>query len=84
MFLQSVGFFTAIPYNESELMTLQYILSATPYSIQNVMDLVQSQCDEILVRCRLEGKITPCSSLFKPNSSQYGLCCTFNRNNTQK
>lgn len=84
IFQQSSGFFKSVLYNESNLTILQRIVNATSLSIQNVMDQMQSSCDEILVRCRLEGKITPCHTLFKPVISQYGLCCSFNRNNTQK
>lgn len=83
MFQQSVGFFTTATYNETELNIMQNIVNKTSYSVQQVIELMQCPCDELLLRCRFEGEVVPCQNIFKPVVSQYGLCCTFNKNNTQ-
>lgn len=84
MFHQSNGFFTVTAYNVSELEDLQNIIEMNRYSVRNVMDMVQNSCDDTFVKCRYEGVLTNCSNLFKPVTSRYGLCCTFNKNNLFK
>ncbi|XP_055316922.1 sodium channel protein Nach-like [Sitodiplosis mosellana] len=79
MFEQSSGFFTTIAYDVNELKVLQNIVDTNRYLIQNVMDMVQTSCDDVFVRCRFEGKPINCSDLFQPSTSQYGLCCIFNK-----
>lgn len=84
MFQQSVGFFSSTTYKLNDLKVLQNIVDTNQFSIRNVMDMVQSTCNDMLVRCRFEGKFINCSTLFKPVTSQYGLCCTFNKNRLHK
>lgn len=83
MFEQSIGFFAITPYNESSLSILENIVNKTSYSVRDVMDQMQTTCDDMLLKCRFEGNNLNCSEIFKPISSQYGLCCIFNKNNTQ-
>lgn len=84
MFQQSAGFFTTTPYDVNDLKTMEKLVEMNRYSVRNVMDMVQSSCDETFVRCRFEGRFVNCSDLFKPVTSQHGLCCTFNKNNLYK
>lgn len=83
MFQQSIGFFATTSYNESDLNILEDILNKTSYSIQDVMNQMQTSCDDMLLKCRFEGNNLNCSEIFQPITSQYGLCCIFNKNNTQ-
>lgn len=84
MLHQSSGFFTETVYNANELEDLQNIIEMNRYSIRNVMDMVQNSCDDTFIKCRFEGQMTNCSDLFTAVTSQYGLCCTFNKNNLFK
>lgn len=84
IFEQSSGFFSTTAYNVNELKILQNIVDTNRYSIRNIMDMVQGSCDDMFVRCRFEGKLINCSILFRPVTSQYGLCCTFNKNRLYK
>lgn len=83
MFRQSIGFFATVPYNQTELNILENIVNKSSYSVRDVMDQMQTTCDEMLLKCRFEGKNINCSDIFRPITSQYGLCCIFNKNNTQ-
>lgn len=46
--------------------------------------MIQMSCDELFVKCQFEGKFVECSNLFQPVTSQYGLCCAFNKNGQYK
>lgn len=83
MFQQSIGFFATTSYNQSELNILENIVNKTSYSIQDVMEQMQMTCDDMLLKCRFEGRNINCSDIFKSTTSQYGLCCIFNKNNSQ-
>lgn len=83
MFQQSVGFFATTSYNQTDLDILENILNKTSYSIEDAMAEIQTTCDEMLRQCRFEGINMNCTNIFKPVTSQYGLCCIFNENNTQ-
>lgn len=84
LFYQSSGFYSITTYNVSELNILQNIVDLNRYSIEDVMNMVQTSCDYLFVRCHSEGMFINCSTLFTPVTSQYGLCCTFNDDNTFK
>ncbi|XP_059611780.1 sodium channel protein Nach-like [Phlebotomus argentipes] len=64
--------------NPDHLATLQDILNANNVSIATTMRLVQQSCSSLLVRCRWEGKIVNCSSIFSPLPTFRGFCCSFN------
>lgn len=83
MFKQSIGFFAVTSYNRSELKILENIVNSTSLQIREVMDDMQTTCDNMMLKCRFEGNNLNCSDIFKPMVSQYGLCCIFNKNNTQ-
>lgn len=84
IFQQSSGLFTTIEYDVGDLEILQKIIDMNRYSIENVMNLIQTSCDELFVKCQFEGEFVNCSDLFKPVTSQYGLCCAFNKNGQYK
>lgn len=84
IFQQSAGFFTFGAYNVDELEVLQNIIDANRYSIGNIMKLIQSSCEQMFVHCQYEGQRVNCSTLFTPLTSQYGMCCTFNKNHQFK
>lgn len=84
IFSQSSGFFTETEYDLGDLEVLQKMIDMNRYSIENVMKMIQMSCDELFVKCQFEGKFVECSNLFQPVTSQYGLCCAFNKNGQYK
>ncbi|KAK3924384.1 Sodium channel protein Nach [Frankliniella fusca] len=45
---------------------------------RGVMQMLGSQCDELLLACRWAGKPMPCGELFETRKTMEGYCCTFN------
>lgn len=70
--------------NPEDLATLQDILDANNVSVSTTMRLIQQPCSDLLVRCRWEGKIVNCSTLFSSVPTFRGFCCSFNVQATNK
>ncbi|KAE8743092.1 hypothetical protein FOCC_FOCC011338 [Frankliniella occidentalis] len=45
---------------------------------RGVMQMLGTQCDELLLACRWAGKAKPCTELFETRKTMEGYCCTFN------
>uniref|UniRef100_A0A1B0CQE6 Putative sodium channel protein nach n=1 Tax=Lutzomyia longipalpis TaxID=7200 RepID=A0A1B0CQE6_LUTLO len=75
----SVGFSDYLSnINSDDLDNLQEILDANNISVSTMMRLQQQTCSSLLVRCRWEGKIVNCSSIFSHLPTYRGVCCSFN------
>ncbi|XP_034239542.1 sodium channel protein Nach-like [Thrips palmi] len=45
---------------------------------RSTMQMLGSQCDELLLACKWAGKTKPCMDLFETRKTMDGYCCTFN------
>ncbi|KYM81681.1 Sodium channel protein Nach [Atta colombica] len=48
------------------------------YDVTEIMKTLTPQCSMMLLKCKLHGKYTNCSTLFKFRKTPDGYCCTFN------
>lgn len=46
-----------------------------------VMASLVQPCDEIMIKCRWQGKMVPCKEIFDSSLTYFGSCCSFNSNN---
>lgn len=67
-------------YDVTDLEALQNILDSNNYTMTEFMGLIQRPCGDLLLKCRFERSIVPCSRLFNDSLTQFGNCCTFNGN----
>lgn len=75
----AAGFNDFIEYNKTDLEIMQNILNNNNISIDEAVMYFNMPCSKLMVRCRWQYKIVPCSELFQPSMSYHGGCCTFNR-----
>lgn len=64
--------------NDSDYSYVQDILAANRYDTVTAMKKIMYPCNKMLYRCRWEGKIEPCASLFQISETYQGYCCGFN------
>ncbi|CAO1344894.1 unnamed protein product [Diamesa hyperborea] len=74
------GFTTATAGNftEPDYSYVQDILVENRYDTVTAMKKIMYPCNKMLYRCRWEGNIVPCSSLFQTTETYQGYCCGFN------
>lgn len=74
------GFTTASSgnFSEPDFSYVQDILVENRYDTVTAMKKIMYPCNKMLYRCRWEGMIVPCSSLFQTTETYQGYCCGFN------
>ena len=60
---------------------LQAVLADNRYTAENTMTYLAQPCDEFIRRCRFEGTMRDCRSMFRRVSTFRGYCCAFNVRN---
>lgn len=81
---QAAGFINKVPYNQTRLNVLDEIFAANRLQPKEVMSALVQPCDEYLIKCRWEGAMVPCKTIFDSTFTYYGSCCTFNFRNKIK
>lgn len=81
---QTGGFIDQIQYNTNDLKILDDIFAFNKLTPTQVMSALIQPCDELLARCRWRDEIIPCNTIIETTFSEYGICCTFNKNNKIK
>lgn len=61
-----------------ELELLQSVLNDNRYTVENTMTSLAHPCDEFIFRCRFEGVMRDCRTLFRRVNTFRGYCCSFN------
>lgn len=61
-----------------QLQQLASILQRNNYTLQQLLDDVQPNCELELFRCKWQGRFERCKQLFQKVRTTYGLCCAFN------
>ncbi|EGI58123.1 Sodium channel protein Nach [Acromyrmex echinatior] len=64
--------------HDVELDKLLTIYYNGTYDVTEIMKTLTPQCSMMLLKCKLHGKYTNCSTLFKFRKTPDGYCCTFN------
>lgn len=67
-----------------ELDKLQQILTANRLSLSDLFNSISPNCTDLLIMCRLNGKIKPCETMVHPILTPYGVCCAFNYEDPQE
>lgn len=70
--------FTLIDATQSDLDEMDIVLEEHKITMKDVYNFTSLDCDEILQRCKWEGKIQPCNELFKKEIGVMSYCCSFN------
>ena len=65
-------------FSEADYSFVESILFDGRYDTVTAMIKMMYPCNEMLFRCRWEGKIVPCLSLFQISATYQGYCCGFN------
>lgn len=65
-------------FSDSDFSYVQDILAANRYDTVTAMKKIMYPCNKMLYRCRWEGQIVPCASLFQISETYHGYCCGFN------
>ncbi|XP_066589222.1 sodium channel protein Nach-like [Prorops nasuta] len=60
------------------LTVLQDVFDYNNLSITDVIYSTTQNCSDLIHKCKWNGKIVQCTSLFDPSFSRDGLCCSFN------
>lgn len=61
-----------------DLELLQSVLMDNRYTVENTMTFLAQPCEEFIAKCRFEGVMRDCRSLFRRVQTFRGYCCGFN------
>lgn len=75
---QSIGFNHKIEYNPYDLELLQRVFTLNRFTTESAMEQIKISCNDLLFKCRWEGVIVPCMSIFRRSLTFEGYCCSFN------
>lgn len=67
-----------IDASQSDLDEMDIVLNEHNITMKDVYNFTTPNCDEILQRCKWEGKIQSCNDLFKKKLGSLNYCCSFN------
>lgn len=70
--------FTLVDATQNDLEEMDIVLNEYNMTMIDVFYYTSQSCDELLQVCRWEGKIQPCSQLFKKVFGGGSFCCSFN------
>lgn len=71
-------------FSEPDFSYVHDILVQNRYDTVSAMKKIMYPCNKMLYRCRWEGNIVPCASLFQITETYQGYCCGFNVLHTVK
>lgn len=83
-FTAATGFIDIIKYNNTELLLMQDILNFNNYTVERAIEYIQPSCSDLMVHCRWEYKMIPCTDLFHSSQSYHGSACTFNKSSSAR
>lgn len=61
-----------------EMAMMQKVLADNRYDVENTMTFLAQPCDEFIRKCRFEGVMRDCRSMFRRVNTFRGYCCAFN------
>lgn len=76
---QAAGFFDNVQYQRQDLENIDAILAANNITTIEAAKYLHQPCSQLLVRCRFQYRIQPCSELFEISMTYHGSCCTFKK-----
>lgn len=76
----TAGFTLKLAYKvtDEDMELLQNVLLDNRYNVENTMTYLAQPCDSFIVKCRFEGVMRDCKSLFRRVNTFRGYCCAFN------
>lgn len=63
---------------QKDMETLQSVLADNRFTVENTMSSLAQPCDEMVSKCRFEGVLKDCRSIFRSIKTFRGHCCSFN------